>query len=415
MLRDWILAIPYLNSVGYLFAFFGAFLETLPAIGLFVPGQTAVVAAGFLAEQGVLNLPAVFILASLGAIAGDFLGYWLGRKYGVGLFAKQQGIISDMIKLLQEHPFKTLLFGRFHGLTRAFAPFAAGASKVRLKRFLPANIIGGIAWGGFSVAIGYIIGKGYELAAQTMDHVLLIAGIVVSVMLLVYYYLRKLNVLNRYTRRLLFVNIGSLILFAAVLRGMIKQGLVVALDTLVQQSIPVLRMAPLTALMVMLTPFYHLLIISILTAGTVLVLWRHNRRATVLFAVAVIGAVIIERTFKVLLMRLRPSDALVVVDTYAFPSGHAVISAVFFGGLILAMTPYVNRKKLFIASCMIAVFLISFSRIYLGVHWFSDVVGGVLLGVFWLTFVFLGDELVRSYSADQKRKLSGEPAVQKKE
>jgi membrane protein DedA with SNARE-associated domain/membrane-associated phospholipid phosphatase len=403
MLREWVLRIPYIQYVGYVLAFFGAFLETLPGIGIFVPGQTIVVIAGFLAQQGVLHLWLVLLLAILGAILGDTLGYFLGRRYGLQLFRKQQGIVREVADIVHEHPFKTLVIGRFNSLTRAFAPFAAGASNVRPRSFFTANIIGGVLWGLCFVSLGYLFGASYEFVSHSVDVLIFVAASVFSAVLILYYYLKKHVGVSHRASALLVINITALVFFIGTLVSLLNIGTMAALDILVHDAIPTIRTPLVTAFMMALTPLRQVLVVSAAAAIVVVVLWKKNRRDALLFAITVVTGLVLDRALKELFMRVRPTDGLIPISLYSFPSGHAMLSVIFLGALVLTYKKYVAWKEVFVGACVLLAAIISFSRLYLGVHWLSDVLGGVFFGLFWLSFVFLVSELYDSYRRDVRK------------
>ena len=132
------------------------------------------------------------------------------------------------------------------------------------------------------------------------------------------------------------------------------------------------------------------LIISLAVAVVLVV--RHYRRGSILLVGAMGGDVLLVEVAKSLFQVARPANMLVPDGGYSFPSGHATASMVFFGVLtFLAWQRWGSTKvKAATVGFDVAVtLLIGFDRIYLNVHWFSDVVGGYLLGAFWLTFVIM--------------------------
>ncbi len=188
------LPIPILQLWGYPIVFLSALLEASPFFGILIPGQTIVIIGGFFAKLHLLNLYYVMILASLGAIIGDLVGYILGRAYGYSFirdygkyFFFKKEYFKKTKELMNEHTGKTIIIGRFNSVTRAFAPFVAGSSKVPCKKFLFYNIVGGISWGVFFSLVGYIFGKAYKIASGYIDGFLLIFFI--AAILVVYFYI----------------------------------------------------------------------------------------------------------------------------------------------------------------------------------------------------------------------------------
>ena len=136
----------------YFLLFFIIFIETGLVITPFLPGDSLLFAAGTFAVIGSLNIFYVLILLSIAAILGDSFNYFLGFKFGRKAFKKDKGIFLNKQYLLktenfyEKHGSKTIIFARFIPIVRTFAPFVAGIGRMRYKKFLVYNIIGGIFW-----------------------------------------------------------------------------------------------------------------------------------------------------------------------------------------------------------------------------------------------------------------------------
>jgi len=143
----------------------------------------------------------------------------------------------------------------------------------------------------------------------------------------------------------------------------------------------------------------HLFILpatAVVTAG----LWlKHHRASALLFAGSVVGGFALNALLKIAFARQRPDlwPALVTERTYSFPSGHATMGTVFFGGLA-AVVLHLSRRPVVRAATLVfstaAILLIAASRVYLGAHWTTDVAGGVLVGAFWVSVCSTGTEYV---------------------
>jgi membrane protein DedA with SNARE-associated domain len=126
----------------------------IESMGVPLPGETTLIAASLLASQGDLNLVIVIAAAATGAIIGDSVGYFIGRRAGRGLFDRlgrrfhhfSHARIEKAEKYFHKYGVWTVFFGRFVALLRIFAGPMAGTLRMPYPRFLAANAAGGIAW-----------------------------------------------------------------------------------------------------------------------------------------------------------------------------------------------------------------------------------------------------------------------------
>jgi len=161
---------------GYVVIFFAAVFEATPLFGLFVPGMVIVVAGGFMVKLGILDIGDAIAVAALGAIFGDLIGYFLGKKYGISFlerygkyfFFRRKQFEKTKV-LMNNHTGKSLIIGRFNSLTRSFAPFIAGSTNTPFSRFLLFNIIGGVTWAVTFILIGFIFGQSIEYSGVGAD------------------------------------------------------------------------------------------------------------------------------------------------------------------------------------------------------------------------------------------------------
>ena len=143
----------------------------------------------------------------------------------------------------------------------------------------------------------------------------------------------------------------------------------------------------------------HILILPATLLITILLRLRGHWVSALLFAGSVAGGFALNALLKIAFARQRPDlwPALVAEITYSFPSGHATMATVFFGGLAavvlhLSSRPVVRRLALVLATT--AILMIAASRVYLGAHWTTDVTAGILLGLFWVSVCATGTRYV---------------------
>jgi membrane protein DedA with SNARE-associated domain len=167
----------------------------LESAGVPLPGETILVsAAAYAGHEHSLDIRYVIAAAAGGAIFGDNVGFWVGRKYGTSLLSKWGHLIGlDERKrklgqyLFARHGGKIVFFGRFIALLRALAAVLAGANGLSPLRFFPFNAAGGIVWATVFGLGGYALGESIRRIAGPFGWALLIAAIAFAVVLWRYY------------------------------------------------------------------------------------------------------------------------------------------------------------------------------------------------------------------------------------
>lgn len=147
------------HFLGYLAVFLGAFLETIPFSGLFVPSNIIMILAGIFAYETYLSASWVLALAVAGGILGDVFSYWLGKRYNhhyeKRALAKKRAYFEKTEAFFKEHGGKSIFSARFIGPLRPFIAFIAGAAKMRFPLFLSYSIASSIVWAAAFFSIGY--------------------------------------------------------------------------------------------------------------------------------------------------------------------------------------------------------------------------------------------------------------------
>ena len=141
------------------------FVETGLLVGFFLPGDSLLVTAGVFAAAGDLNVTALLIGASICAVVGDQVGYWIGRRAGAALYRRPDSRVFKRKHLERAHAFyekygaKTIVLARFVPIVRTFAPAVAGAAEMTYRRFVVYNVLGGLLWVFSTVLLGYFLGR----------------------------------------------------------------------------------------------------------------------------------------------------------------------------------------------------------------------------------------------------------------
>jgi membrane protein DedA with SNARE-associated domain len=179
---------PYLDAPwGYVVVFVATFLENSVGAGVIVPGETLVIIGGFYARIGDLWLPGVATVAIVGAVLGDNLGYWIGRRYGRG-FLERHGrklfVTPERLEAAEgyyhRHGGKTVFLGRFIPVVRSVGFIVAGVAHMQWRRFIVYDVAGAVIWGIGHSLLGYALGASY----QRWERYLTPGGIVLLAILL---------------------------------------------------------------------------------------------------------------------------------------------------------------------------------------------------------------------------------------
>lgn len=163
------------------------FVETGMFVGFFLPGDSLLVTAGVFAGAGQLKLAWLLGCVTLCAIAGDQLGYFIGRKAGASLFKREDSRFFKKRHLRNAHEFyekygtKTIILARFVPIIRTFCPPVAGAAGMTYSRFLPYDILGGFLWVGSMILLGYTLGRSVPNIDKRI-HYVIAAVIILSLM-----------------------------------------------------------------------------------------------------------------------------------------------------------------------------------------------------------------------------------------
>ena len=416
--------------------------ESAAFVGLFIPGETAMLLGGFLAFQGRVNLAVMMAAGAAGAVVGDSIGYEIGRRFGEPLKHSRLGRRVGQDRWARGEAYlrakggRAVFLGRFVGVLRALVPALAGMSRMPYRTFLPWNAAGGLIWAPGFVFLGYLAGSSYrqvERIAGRASLLLLIVVVVVGGVVLAARWvarhpdrLRALvdrqlerpwvgRLRSRYQRQLAFLArrlrpggalglsltvsvlalVGAGWAFGAVLQDVLAGDEGALLDGPVQRFFVAHREAWLTPVMRGLTDLGNAAVLIGLILAVGLVWWWRRRtwRPLWLLAGAYLGAWVLSETVKDLTHRARPPAAQAIGHWtgFAFPSGHTTKATAVYGmlaALLAATTPRWGRKVSVWTAAALLAGLVGLSRLYLGAHWLTDVLGALTLGAAWL-FVLL--------------------------
>lgn len=141
------------------------FVETGLFVGFFLPGDSLLVTAGILAGQNLIPIRLLLLAGIVCAIAGDQLGYWIGRSAGPALYRREDSFFFRRSHLQRAHEFyekyggRAVILARFVPIVRTFCPPVAGAAKMQYSKYLTYDVFGGIIWISSMLLGGYLAGS----------------------------------------------------------------------------------------------------------------------------------------------------------------------------------------------------------------------------------------------------------------
>ena len=184
-----------------------------------------------------------------------------------------------------------------------------------------------------------------------------------------------------------------------------------------------LRSEPLTVMMKVITNLSSAYVLIAITLGTLL--FVKNKKVGLCVASNLVITTLLNQLLKYIIQRPRPDGYRLIAESgYSFPSGHSMVSMAFYGLIIYLIWKMVKNKKIKYISCGVLGFLIpmiGFSRIYLGVHYASDVIGGFVVSIAYLiVYVSITKTILKIDREDNKKKekekeLENENKSEKKE
>jgi len=414
-------------SYGYVVLFFLVGLESL---GIPLPGETALVTAAAFAALGHLSIYGVLTTAVAAAVIGDNGGYWIGRKGGIALVRRygrflhlNEAHLERARHFFGRHGPPTVFIGRFIALLRTWTAVLAGAARMPYGRFMLYNALGAACWAGAVGALGYVFGRNLPRLEHYMGQASLAAALLVALVAGLWlgwrWFERNRTSLVTRTARFargeylglhltlgLVISLAGLWVFAGVTEDVIHHDPLTQFDVALLDWLHARATATGYAVFNAISLLGSPVTLTILALAVALLLAA--RRELIVLAgwlAAFAGGGLLDVVLKLVIRRPRPPGAAAFLQhfSWSFPSGHAMASLIGYGMLAYVLTLlWIHRRSAQIAVVLGAALLIvaiGFSRLYLGVHYFSDVVGGYAAGVLWLSACISGLEVARGWRA----------------
>lgn len=179
--------VALIKWAGYAGLFVIIFAESGLLVGFFLPGDSLLFTAGFLASQGYLAVVPLIILLFIAAVSGDAVGYLFGKKVGPRIFSKPESFwfrpahVDKTKTFFDRYGAKTILLSRFLPAIRTFAPIMAGVGGMRYRVFAVYNAIGALLWACGVTLLGYGFGQSVPHADRYLIPIVLLI-IIVSIL-----------------------------------------------------------------------------------------------------------------------------------------------------------------------------------------------------------------------------------------
>jgi len=233
--------------------------------------------------------------------------------------------------------------------------------------------------------------------------IFLIGSIIFTIgLVLLYRFVQKRHhIFEKYHLYTLLTNLFALYLFAKMTEDVVNHDFITKVDIWVNHQMPLLWQPTLNKIMLFITNIISPIVLLSMVGLLFVFLWLKKQHYRAVLLIISIGSGLASfELIKLIVKRPRPENALIHVPEYSFPSGHSTIAIIFFSLLIFTLKDYIKNRilKVFFIGFNILIFLaIAFSRVYLDVHWLSDVLGGLSLGLFWTTFYILILKMYKEY------------------
>lgn len=425
------------STLIYWLGFLIALTESLALIGLIIPGTLIMFLLGALAATTNLSLKLIIVLAILGAIVGDGVSYWIGYHYQDRLkahwpFSRYPKTLNRGEIFFKKHGGKSVFLGRFLGPIRPIIPVTAGMFGLPPINFIVVNVLSAIGWAFVHILPGFFFGASLLIAKAVSSRLALLFIFTFFVIWFFIWIIRKsflfiaiigpkwLNkletwitqskpksIFSRYLKQflsfifvrpkgeqLLFVFLIFLFLltiwgFLGVLQDVFA-GELLLIDQNVFYFFQSLRTPWSDDIMLAFTELGDSVVaVSVTLLVFFILLLKRCFQTATYWIFAILGGFLFVNFLKWLLHLPRPISLYSGISAYGFPSSHASMSIIIYGFLAILIAKGLTRtfRWILFASILLFSFFIMLSRLYLGAHWLSDVMGGFLFGLFWTSLV----------------------------
>jgi len=455
------------QNIVYLLLFAIVLLDTVIGLGIFVPTSFILMGMGWFSATGMFNPFILLLITILGGLIGDNLNYYFGRRYAKKHLNKnlpflQTTHFKKASAFLDKHHHYSFFFGRFFPNFRELLPFIFGmrtfkkSSKSSVITFRFWNMLGVFSWSLFYIFTGVLISILFEISKIWMSRV----GFFLGVLFLIFtvFHILKVTLIRKGHDLLLFLisllsSIGIAIKHNSDFKKLVKK--YPKISRFIQKRLDAARFVGLPLTILIFFFIYNLSFLISLFSGVVqsnainatdnrvlnlvylfwdagvlkifyfismlaqweialffslvltfiFLIWK-QKRYIFPFWLGLFATIATNISVKFIYHKVRPDVSFYTENLYSFPSMHASISLFFYGYLAYFFIKITRSWAYKINAFFIAIlviFLVGLSRLYLGVHFLSDVLGGYLIGINWL-IVAIGFVVFSEYNKKSIKK-----------
>lgn len=365
-----------------------ATIESVAVLGLILPGAFMMTAAASVAGNAGLSIPVMLLSGTIGAVIGDSISYWIGKTQRERIprlwpFSRHPSWLERGEHFFARYGALSILIGRFVGPVRPLIPMVAGMMSMPQLRFLIVNVLSAIGWAPLYLLPGYYLGLNVHVSPIITWWLIGLCAIAGIAMVFFSWGRRLVERPHSPYRPALWMTGLGLLLFVMWTVIIWRTGdAPLTMDRMTYDLFLTLHHSPLW-----LTLATWLADIGdkpgILALATPWVLWwllRRHYAVGLHWCAALGGVALLNTVIKHAIERPRPS---LLLHSYSYPSAHTSCATVIFGltAAFVARSLSPRLRNCCYWSAIAAVLIMALSRLVCAVHWASDLIGGMLLGV----------------------------------
>lgn len=427
-LLDWVGAHPTWSGIA---VFLISVAESLAIVGLFIPGTIVMFGIGALVAAGSMELWPTLAWAAAGAVVGDGASYWLGRYYHMRLrvmwpFRNHPRLMARGVDFFHRHGGKSIFLGRFMGPVRPIIPVVAGMLDMNPWRFTAMNVLSALAWSPAYILPGVAFGASLGLAKEVASRLAVLVVLMLSLLWLTLWLVRRVYLFLQPRAGLLMDRLmhwshqhpwlgkvsaalvdpaqpesrGLLVLAAllvatawtsfALLSGAPGNGGAPAqLDSTAYHILQGLRTPWADRMMVLLAKPGDVQVYLPVTLAVLAWLGLHRKTAAALHWIAAVTFGILLVQTLMLALQVPPPSVYHGIAAVVSPWNHEIMGIMVYGFLAVLAAKETPIRLRWIPYAMAALLIVplALARLYLGLNWLSETIGGVLLGIIWIALL----------------------------